>query len=72
MYSQSDVEAVWRSDSTAPNRHQRNLQPGATTELTTKGLLLIVQKYVIVFKREMIAPALAEVTQCCQPQLLVD
>lgn len=43
----------WPSGSTAPSRRQHSLQPGATTELTTKGQLLIVWKYVIVFKRKM-------------------
>lgn len=36
MYSQSDVGAVWRSD-----RRQLSLQPGATTELTARRLLVI-------------------------------
>ena len=33
MYFQSDAEAVWRSDGTAPCRHQ----PGATAEPTTRS-----------------------------------
>ncbi len=53
MDSQSDVVAVWQPDSTVPSRH-RHSHPWAMTELTTKILLLNVQKYVIVFKWEII------------------